>query len=103
MRALAIVLLSLALTACDPAYGVWRHAYVGIVPDPAKVRTIIQKTPGVDSVSYRHHKGGFPTMEEFYFDYRGGSKVRGELTFMIDSRKRIHYSQSLFALLEPPP
>ena len=103
MRTLAIVLLSLALTACDPAYGVWRHAYVGIMPDPAKVRAIIQKTPGIDDVTYRHHKGGLPTMEEFYFDYRGGSKVRGELLLMIDSRKRVRYSQSLFALLEPPP
>jgi hypothetical protein len=42
-------------------------------------------------------------MEEFYFDYRGGSKVRGELMFMIDSRKRFRYSQSLISLLEPPP
>jgi hypothetical protein len=103
MRTLAIVLLSLALTACDPAYGVWRHAYVGFMPDPAKVRAIVQKTPGVDSVTYRHHEGGFPTMKEYYFDYTGGSKVRGELRFMIDSRKRIQYSQSLFSLLEPPP
>jgi hypothetical protein len=103
MRALALVLLSLAFTACDPAYGVWRHAYVGTVPDPARVRAIVQNTPGVDSVAYRHHKGGFPTMEEFYFDYRGGSKVRGELMFMIDSRKRFRYSQSLISLLEPPP
>jgi len=41
-------------------------------------------------------------MKEYYFDYRGGSKVRGELRFMIDSRKRIEYSQSLISLLQPP-
>jgi hypothetical protein len=103
MRSLALMLLSVAFTACDPAYGVWRHAYVGTVPDPARVRAIVQNTPGVDSVNYRHHKGGFPTMEEFYFDYSGGSKVHGELVFMIDSRKRFRYSQSLISLLEPPP
>jgi hypothetical protein len=103
MRALALLLLSLAVTACDPVYGLSRHAYVATMPDAAKIRGIVEHTPGVDSVMYRHHEGGFPTMKEYYFDYRGGSDVRGELRFLIDSRKRIHYSQTCLSLLEPPP
>src|SRR5439155_12931117 len=81
----------------------WRRAYVSTMPEPAKIRVIVQETPGVDSVTYRHHEGGFPTIKEYYFDYRGGSKVRGELRFMVDSRKRIQYSQTCMSLLEPPP
>ena len=103
MRALVLLALSLALVACDPAYGVRRHAYVGHMPDPSKIRNIVQNTPGVDKVTYRHHHGGFPPTTEDYFDYRGGSEVGGSLLFSIDSRKRIEYSQSCMSLLEPPP
>jgi hypothetical protein len=103
MRSLAIVLLSLTLMACDPAYGVWRHAYVGHMPDPARVRAIVQNTPGISKVTYRHYHGGFPPSTEDYFDYSGGSQVRGELLFRIDTRHRIQYSQSCMSLLEPPP
>ena len=102
MRALALVLLSLAFTACDPAYGVWRRAYVGHMPDPSKVRAIIQNTPSVDKVVYRHYHGGFPPTTEEYFDYSGGSNVHGELRFAIDSRQRIQYSQTCMSLGEPP-
>ena len=85
MRALVLLALSLALVACDPAYGVRRHAYVGHMPDPSKIRNIVQNTPGVDKVTYRHHHGGFPPTTEDYFDYRGGSEVGGSLLFSIDS------------------
>jgi hypothetical protein len=102
MRVLAILLLSLAFTACDPSYGVWRHAYVGTMPNPSKVRAIVQNTPGVDKVTYRHYHGGFPPTTEDYFDYSGGSDVRGELRLAIDSRRRIQYSQTCMSLLEPP-
>jgi hypothetical protein len=103
MRALILVALSLALAGCDPAYGLWRHAYVGRLPDPAKVRAIVQNTPGIDKVTYRHYHGGFPPATEDYFDYGGGSQIHGELLFRIDSRKRIQYSQTCMSLLEPPP
>jgi hypothetical protein len=103
MRALILLVLSLASVGCDPAYGLRRHAYVGHLPDPARIRAIVQETLGIDSVTYRHYEGGFPTMKEYYFDYKGGADVRGELLFRIDSRKRIEYSQSLISLLEPPP
>ncbi|HEY2711216.1 MAG TPA: hypothetical protein VGI60_01780 [Chthoniobacterales bacterium] len=73
------------------------------MPDPETVRAIVRDTPGIDTVTYRHYEGGFPTSKEYYFDYRGGSEVRGSLRFEIDSRKRIQYSQFLFDLLEPPP
>jgi hypothetical protein len=102
MRALVLVAFSLGLVGCDPAYGVWRHASVEHMPDPSKVRAIVQNTPGIDKVTYRHYHGGFPPTTEDYFDYRGGSEVGGELLFRIDSRKRIEYSQSCMSLLEPP-
>jgi hypothetical protein len=103
MRAIVLVALSLALAGCDPAYGVWRQAYVGHMPDPSKVRAIVQHTPGIDKVTYRHYQGGFPSSTEDYFDYSGGSHVRGELRFRLDTRKRIQYSQTCMSLLEPPP
>ena len=103
MRAFILVGLSLAFAACDPVYGVWRRAYVGYMPDPSRIRAIVQNTSGIDAVTYRHYEGGFPSTKTYYFDYRGGSKVRGELRFMIDSRKRIEYKQSCMSLLEPPP
>src|ERR1700736_5780365 len=61
MRAIVLVALSLALAGCDPAYGVWRQAYVGHIPDSSKVRAIVQHTPGIDKVTYRHYQGGFPS------------------------------------------
>jgi hypothetical protein len=105
MRALVLLALSVAFVGCDPAYGVWRHAYVGHshMPDPSKIRAIVQNTPGVDKVGYRHYHGGLPPTTEDYFDYSGDSQARGELLFRIDSRKRIEYSQFLMSLLEPPP
>jgi len=60
MRALFVVLSAMVLAACDPIYGVTRHAKVGFMPDPAKVRAIIEHVRRVDEVRYQQIEGSKP-------------------------------------------
>ena len=111
MRALLAILLLPVLSACDPIYGVTRRATVGFMPDPAKVRSIVQQVPGVQEVRYQQTEGGKPitlggiqpaTAVHTFF-YSGGSNVRGVLQFQVDYRNRVQYSQTLIRMFEPPP
>jgi len=111
MRALFVVLSAMVLAACDPIYGVTRHAKVGFMPDPAKVRAIIEHVRGVDEVRYQQIEGSKPltlggiqrTTEVYTFSYRGGSDVHGALQFEVDYQNRVEYRQTLLQMFQPPP
>jgi hypothetical protein len=111
MRSVFAILLLPILTACDPIYGVTRRAKVGFMPDPLKVRSIVQQVPGVQEVRYEATAGGKPitlggvqpaTAVHTFF-YSGGSNVRGVLQFQVDYHNRVEYSQTLIRMFEPPP
>ena len=53
---LAIVLLTF-LAVCDRIYGVSRRAKVGFMPNPAKVRSMVHRVPGVHEVRYQQTEG----------------------------------------------
>jgi len=77
----------LSLSSCDIFYGVYRAAPLNSRPNLACVRDVIEKTPGIAEVQYRHHEGGTTlslkspaNIADSYF-YRGpvGSHVLGVL------------------------
>jgi hypothetical protein len=111
MRTLLLLAVFVSLAACDPIYGVSRRATVGHMPDPVKVRSIVQHTPGVKSVRYQQIEGSKPltlggiqpATAVHTFIYTGGSDVHGVLQFTVDYRKRIAYSQTLLQMFQPPP
>jgi hypothetical protein len=111
MRTLLVLPLFVTLAACDPIYGVSRRATVGHMPNPAKVRSIVQHTPGVESVGYQQIAGSKPITlggiqrptAVHTFVYSGGSNVRGVLQFQVDYRNQVQYSQTLIRMFEPPP
>ena len=111
MRTLLVSALFVSLAACDPIYGVSRRATVGHMPDPAKVRSIVQHTPGVGSVRYEQIQGSKPVTlggiqaatAVHTFIYTGDSDVHGVLQFTVDYRKHVNYSQTLLQMFQPPP
>jgi len=111
MRMLLLSAMSMSVAACDPIYGVSRQATVGHMPDPVRVRSIVQHTPGVKSVRYQQIEGSKPlTLSGIQpatavhtFIYTGGPDVHGVLQFTVDYRKRVDYSQTLIEMFKPPP
>src|SRR5437879_863274 len=111
MRTLLLLALLIGLAGCDPIYGVSRQAIVGRMPDPAKVRSILQHTTGVESVRYQQTEGSKPltlggiqpATAVHTFMYTGGSAVHGVLQFTVDYRDRVEYSQTLLQMFKPPP
>ena len=103
--------LLVLLTGCDPGYGIYRHARVGFMPEPARVGAVVRETPGVDQAEYRLSEGGRPLTltgskspdQVHTFSYRGGSNVHGSLQFVVDYKGSVEYSQSLMMLGRRPP
>jgi hypothetical protein len=111
MRTLSLLALLIGFAGCDPIYGVSRRATVGRMPDSAKVRSIVQHTPGVGSVRYQQTEGSKPVTlggiqpptAVHTFMYTGGSDVHGVLQFTVDYRNRVQYSQTCLQMFQPPP
>lgn len=108
----ALLLLPLMLlTGCDPISGYRRSARVDFVPDPSRVGSIIQSTPGVERVEYWSPQSGRvqtfvgvkPASDICEFLYSGGSNVHGILQFTVDSKGGVKYEQSLMLRQWRPP
>jgi hypothetical protein len=108
---LGLFLLLVMGTGCDPVFGVYRHARVPFMPEPARVNAAIRATPGIDTVEYRQSVGSRPLTltgikppdHVYYFIYQGDTNVHGVVQFVVDYKQGVEYSQYLSRMGIPPP
>jgi hypothetical protein len=108
---LALLVLVVFTTSCDPSFGVSRWARVQMMPDPTLVETVIRNAPGVQKVEYHTAEGGRPLTisgikppdQVYTFMYDGEPNVHGQLQFTIDYAGRVDFSQYLVKMGRRPP
>lgn len=94
---LAVMLIS---SACDPIYGVNRHAYVWFMPEPAKVGDVIRDMPKVTTVEFKKSERRGPLTYRFVYK---GENIDGTLEFVQYKKHHVEYSQSLARMGGRPP
>jgi hypothetical protein len=112
MKILIMLPLILLVAGCEIGYGVFRNGPANSVPDMDSVAKRIKTYPEVEEVNYSHSISssrpitfhGLEKGDELYcIRYTGGENVHGTLSFSMDYRGRITYSQYLLSLNRPLP
>lgn len=110
MKSLPLVLaIAAALLAggCDQLYGVRRTAELSGQPELECVRSAIEHTEGVTSVTYRasHDGKGLFHANPWVYDYvyRGPDGIWGSLQLIRDYNGHFSYENTRFAMHKPPP
>jgi hypothetical protein len=101
------------LSACDFIYGVRRVADIKPLPDLDCVRHVIETTPGIGGVEYRHTAGGRPLTwtgvqapdQVYTFIYHGlvGTHILGVLQLIENYNGDVKFDHSLSGLNYKPP
>ncbi len=94
------------IVGCEREYGIYRTAVVAKVPDLECTRRVLQATPGVTSV--KEFRGSEESRSDaqaegdhlFFYE---GSRVQGDLVFIVEETGAIRFVQSLVKVNEKPP
>jgi hypothetical protein len=110
IRQLPLIAAAL-LSGCDIFYGVYRAAPLSSRPNLDCVKDVIEKTPGVAEVHYRHDEGGTTLTfkspasiaDSYFFRGPAGSHVLGTLQIGWNYPDQVVFTDTLRDLDRKPP
>jgi hypothetical protein len=113
MRAFILLCVALAISGCDPIYGISRGASLDGMPQVNCVESAIKETPGTIDVKYQYSVGGRPLTltgiqgpdEVHSFIFSGGpdSHIHGAVQVTLHYDKTATFAETLLRMWERPP
>src|SRR6185503_2157274 len=113
MRALALFCVVLAISGCDPIYGVSRVASLNAMPQVECVESAIRDTPGIANVRYQYSEGSRPLaltgiqapdeVHSFIFSGSPDSHIHGVVQVTLRYDKTATFADTLLQMIDRPP